>query len=327
METKHMKHLVLAVACATGLGAATQATAQAWPAKPIRLVVPFPPGGGMDVLARSFGPGLSAALGQPVVIENRPSAGGVVGAETVARSAPDGYTIGISGSFHTVGSLLYRKLPYRIDGDFAPITMIADGDFVLYVQASLPVRTLADLVAHAKAQPGKLNYGSGGVGHPYHLAMEMLQSRAGVKLFHVPYKGMGPVIQDFMGGRIDAMFYSPSGQFRDQVASGKIRAIAISSDQRHPRFPDVGTFAEQGVSGFKPASHVGIWGPAGLPRPIVERLAAEFAKVTQTTEAVAAYDNLQFVRTALGPDEYAAWIRNELTTWRPLVQSLGIVLD
>lgn len=326
MQRSTMGRAALAL-ISTLLCGAQFALAQSYPAKPIRLVVPFPPGGGMDVLARSFGPGLTAALGQPVVIDNRPSAGGVVGAETVARSAPDGYTLGVSGSFHTVGSLLYRKLPYQIERDFTPITMIGDSDVQLYVKADLPIRTLAELIAYAKANPGKLNYGSGGVGHPYHLSMEMFQNRAGISLFHVPYKGMNPVIQDFFGGRLDAMFYSASAQFRDQIAAGKIRAIGTSADKRHPRFPESATFDEQGVKDFRPASHIGIIGPAGMPRVIVERLTAEFSKVTLSPEVVAAYDNLQFVRMQLGPDEYATFIRKEMATWAPLVKSLNIALD
>ena len=303
------------------------AAGQSYPNKPIRLVVPFAPGGGMDVLARSFSPGLTSALGQPIVIDNRPSAGGVVGADLVAKSAPDGYTLLVTGSFHVVGSLLYKKLPYQVDRDFTPISMIADSDVVLYTQTTVPAKTLAEFIDHAKANPGKLNYGSGGVGHPYHLAMEMFQQRVGTKLFHIPYKGMNPVIQDFVGGRLDSMFYSASAQFRELITAGKVRALATSADTRHPRFPDTPTFAELGIADFKPAAHVGIVGPAGLPRPIVDRLMNEITKITGTPEAVAAYENLQFVRTQLGPDEYARLIRKELDTWGPLVRSLNIALD
>jgi tripartite-type tricarboxylate transporter receptor subunit TctC len=226
-----------------------------------------------------------------------------------------------------VGSLLYKKLPYHIERDFTRVTMFADSDVQLYVKASLPIKTLGELIEHARANPGKLNYGSGGIGHPYHLAMEMFQSRTGTQLFHVPYKGMNPVIQDFFGGRLDAMFYSPSAQFRDQISAGKIRAIGTSAGERHPRFPEAGTFSEQGVSDFKPASHVGIVGPAGMPRAIVDRLMTEFTRVTATPEASAAYDHLQFFRTQLGPDEYTTYVRKELATWEPLVRSLNIALD
>ncbi|MFN0304932.1 MAG: Bug family tripartite tricarboxylate transporter substrate binding protein, partial [Burkholderiales bacterium] len=230
---------------------------QAYPAKPIRLVVPFAPGGGMDILARSLSPGLTSVLGQPIVIDNRPSAGGIVAADAVAKSSPDGYTLLVTGSFHVAGSLLYKKLPYQVDRDFTPISMIADSDVQLYVQALVPAKTLAEFIDYAKANPGKLNYGSGGVGHPYHLAMEMFQQRTGLKLFHIPYKGMNPVIQDFMAGRLDSMFYTPSAQFRELVTAGKVRAIATSADARNPRFPETPTLTELGMAGFKPATHVG----------------------------------------------------------------------
>ena len=278
------------------IGFAGSAFAQAYPSKPIRIVVPFAPGGGMDILARSFGPGLTSALGQPIVIDNRPSAGGIVAADLVAKSPPDGYTLLVTGSFHVAGSLLYKKLPYQVDRDFTPISMIADSDVQLYVQSSVPATTLAEFIEYAKANPGKLNYGSGGVGHPYHLAMEMFQQRTGLKLFHIPYKGMNPVIQDFIAGRLDSMFYTPSAQFRELVTAGKVRAIATSADARNPRFPETPTLTEFGMTGFKPATHVGIVGPAGMPRAIVDRLMAEITRTTATPEARTAYDNLQFGR-------------------------------
>ncbi len=309
------------------VGLAQSVFGQAYPSKPIRLVVPFAPGGGMDILARSFGPGLSSALGQPIVVDNRPSAGGIVAADLVAKSAPDGYTLLVTGSFHVAGSLLYKKLPYQMDRDFTPISMIADSDVQLYVQSSVPAKTLAEFIEYTKANPGKLNYGSGGVGHPYHLAMEMFQHRMGVKLVHIPYKGMNPVIQDFVAGRLESMFYTPSAQFRDLVTAGKVRALATSAEARNLRFPETPTLTELGIPGFKPATHVGIVGPAGMPRAIVDRLMADITRTTSTPEARAAYDNLQFVRSQLGPDEYAKVIRQELDTWGPLVKSLNISLD
>ena len=318
-----MRRLALFVIAAS---LAAVAGAQAYPTKPIRLIIPFPPGGGMDTIGRAFAPVLSTALGQPIVVENRPSASGIVAADLIAKSPPDGYTIGLSGSFHVAGSLLYKKLPYDIVRDFTQIAMIGDSDVVLYVRSQMPA-SLAEFIAHAKANPGKLNYGSGGVGHPYHLAMEMFQRRVGAELFHVPYKGMNPVIQDFFGGRLDAMFYSASGQFRDQINQGRIRALGTSAEKRHARLPEAAPFAEHGIGDFKPATHLGIIGPAGLPRAITERLAAEIATVTASPEAVAAYDNLQFVRVHLGPDDYAKFVRAELATWAPLVRSLNITLD
>lgn len=323
----HRARSLRAIVALLMVGLAQTALGQAYPSKPIRLVVPFAPGGGMDILARALSPGLISALGQPIVVDNRPSAGGIVAADLVAKSAPDGYTLLVAGSFHVAGSLLYKKLPYQMDKDFTPISMIADSDAQLYVQTAVPAKTLAEFIEYTKANPGKLNYGSGGVGHPYHLAMEMFQHRMGVKLVHIPYKGMNPVIQDFVAGRLESMFYTPSAQFRDLVTAGKVRALATSADTRNPRFPETPTLTELGMPGFKPATHVGIVGPAGMPRAIVDRLMAEITRTTATPEARAAYDNLQFVRSQLGPDEYAKVIRQELDTWGPLVKSLNIALD
>jgi tripartite-type tricarboxylate transporter receptor subunit TctC len=323
----HNLRFICGIVALLAIALAGHAFAQTYPSKPIRLVVPFAPGGGMDILARALGPGFTSGLGQPIIIDNRPSAGGIVAADTVAKAAPDGYTLLVTGSFHVAGSLLYKKLPYQVDRDFTPISMIADSDVQLYVQSSVPAKTLAEFIEYAKANPGKLNYGSGGVGHPYHLAMEMFQHKAGLKLFHIPYKGMNPVIQDFMAGRLDSMFYTPSSQFRELVTAGKVRAIATSADVRNPRFPETPTLTELGMPSFKPATHVGIVGPAGMPRAIVDRLMAEITRTTSTPEAKAAYDNLQFARSQLGPDDYAKVIRQELDTWAPLIKPLNIALD
>ena len=303
------------------------AHAQGWPSRPIRLMVPFAPGGGADVLARVLAPRLSSSLGQPVVVENRPASGGVVAAMELARAAPDGYTITIGGSWLVVGSLLYRNLSYHPERDFTPVSMFADSDVQLYVQASVPATSLREFIDYAKANPGKLNYGSAGIGHPFHLAMEMFKSRAGIDLVHVPYKGMGPAIQDFIAGRLESMFYLATAQMGELAKAGKIRPLAITSSKRNPAFPEVPTFAELGMADFKPAANFSLIGPAGMPRTIVERLHRELAAASLQPEVVATYDKLQFVRTDLGPDEYAAVLRNELAVWAPLVKSLSIALD
>ena len=309
------------------IAAAQAAHAQTWPAKPFRFVVPFAPGGGADLVARVIAPRMAASLGQPVLVENRPANGGVIGSTEVARAAPDGYTFSIGGSWLVLGSLLYRNLPYHAERSFTPIAMIADSDVVMYVQASVPAQTYQEFIDYAKANPGKLNYGSAGLGHPFNLAMEMLKSRAGINLVHIPYKGMGPVIQDFTAGRLESMFYTASAQMKALSDAGKIRALAIASSQRNAAFPQVPTFAELGLADFKPAANFSLIGPAGLPRAIVERLHREFVQASAFPEVITVYDKLQFIRTDLGPDEYAKILRDELVVWAPLVKQLNITLD
>jgi tripartite-type tricarboxylate transporter receptor subunit TctC len=314
-------------ATAAALLAAGASLAQQYPSKPIRYIVPFAPGGGIDIFSRAFAPRLSAQLGQPVVVENRPASAGIIGAEATAKSAPDGYTIMMGGSWLVVGSLMYRTLPYQVERDFTPVAMLADASIQLMTHTSVPVTTVKEFVDYSKANPGKLNYGSAGVGHPFHLAMEMFKSRTGADLVHVPYKGMNPAVQDFLGGRTQAIFYSANAQLAQMVKEGKIRVIATATERRLPNFPDVPTMDELGIRDFRPAANVAIVGPAGLPRAVVDRLHRELVAAAGTPEVGSAYEKLLFLRTLAGPDEYARIVKQELDTWGPLVKALNITLD
>jgi tripartite-type tricarboxylate transporter receptor subunit TctC len=326
LEEKTMA-LTLKALLIAALLAAGSAFAQQYPSKPIRYIVPFAPGGGIDILSRAFAPKLGAQLGQPVVVENRPASAGIVGAEATAKSAPDGYTIMTGGSWLVVGSLMYKSLPYQVDRDFTPVAMLADASIQLMTHTSIPASTVKEFVDYSKANPGKLNYGSAGVGHPFHLAMELFKSRTGADLVHVPYKGMNPAVQDFLGGRTQAIFYSANAQLAQMVKEGKIRVIATATEQRLPAFPDVPTMDEIGIRGFKPAGNLSLIAPAGLPRPVVDRLHRELVAAAGSPEVTSVYDKLLFLKTLAGPDEYAQVVRRELETWGPLVKKLNITLD
>ena len=306
---------------------AASVAAQSYPAKPLRFIVPFAPGGGIDIFSRSLAPLLQTNLGQPVVVENRPASAGIVGADAVAKSAPDGYTIMAAGSWMVVGSLLYKSLPYNVDRDFTPIALMADASIQIMIHSSVPANNFAEFIEYAKANPGKLNFGSAGVGHPFHLTMEMFKQRTGTNMVHIPYKGMNPAVQDFITGRTQVMSYSANTQLTELIKAGKLRAIATATEQRLAAFPDVPTMDELGIRNFRPAANLAMVGPAGIPRPIVDRLHAELAKATATPEMSKTLASLLFIRTMSTPDEYAKIIRNELDTWGPLIKGLNISLD
>ena len=309
------------------LMAATLVFAQGYPVKPIRFIVPFAPGGGIDTFSRAIAPQLQAGLGQPVVVENRPASAGIVGADAVAKSAPDGYTIMAAGSWMVVGSLMYKTLPYNVDRDFTPIALMADASIQIMIHSSVPANTFAEFIEHAKANPGKLNFGSAGVGHPFHLTMEMFKQRTGTNMVHIPYKGMNPAVQDFITGRTQVMSYSANAQLTELIKSGKLRAIATATEQRLAAFPDLPTMDELGIRNFRPAANLAMVGPAGIPRPIVDRLYGELVKATATPEMTKTLASLLFLRNISSPDEYAKIIRNELDTWGPLIKALNISLD
>ncbi len=300
---------------------------QTYPVKPLRIIVPFAPGGGIDGFSRGIAPQLQAGLGQPVLVENRPASAGILGTDAVAKSAPDGYTIMPGGSWMVVGSLLYKSLPYVVDRDFTPIALVADALIQIMIHASVPARNFAEFIEYAKANPGKLNFGSAGVGHPFHLTMEMFKQRTGTDMVHIPYKGMNPAVQDFVTGRTQVMSYSANTLLTELIKAGKIRAIATATPQRMPAFPEVPTMEELGIANFKPAANLAFVGPAGIPRPIVERLNAELLKASAAPEMAKIYAALLFMRTVSTPDEYAKILRAELDTWGPLVKALNISLD
>ena len=255
--------------------AAPLAMAQAWPAKPIRLMVPFPPGGSTDIVARIVAQKLAERLGQSIVIENRGGAGGTLGTAVVAKAAPDGYTLTVaSTSTHMVAPSVYAKLDYDPVKDFAPVSLMAVSPYLLVVTPSLPAKTLQELVALAKKQPGRLNYASAGVGSTTHLAMEMLKSVSGTFMLHIPYNGNGPAGTALIGGQVEVLFGSLPALL-PHAKSGRARALAVGTPRRSPSLPDVPTVAESGYRGFDASLWLAIMAPAGTPQPILDRLNRE----------------------------------------------------
>jgi len=311
-------------ALALAVQPAPPAAAQAYPARPITIVVPFAAGGGNDILARLLAQRMSAALGQPVVIENRAGAAGTVGARAVAKAPPDGYTlmVGHSGVF-AIAPSLYGNPSYDPRKDFAPVGLIASFQQVLVVHPSLPVRTIADLIARAKAEPAELTYATAGVGSGSHLSTELFAAMAGIKLTHVPYRGSGPAQSDLLGGHV-AMTITTLPPAIGPIRSGLLRAIAVTGETRSPILPDVPTVAESGVPGYAAVIHYGMVAPPGTDRAIVSRLNAELNAALASAEVRARIADDGGDPLAGTPDRQAADIDAEETKWGALVRKLGI---
>src|SRR5918999_2022972 len=299
---------------------------EAWPQRPIRFILPFPPGGGTDILGRLIAERLSANLGQPVVTENRGGAGGNVGAEAAARSASDGYTIVLVAPSLAISPSLYSKLNYDPVKDFAPISLVATVPNVMITQASLPVQSLQDFIAFARSKPGALNFGSGGAGTSNHLAGELFNIVTGVKLVHVPYKGVNLAMQDVLAGNVHLVFIGiPAAA--PHIKAGKLRALAIVAPQRSQALPEVPTVAEAGLRDFEVTTWYGVLAPAGTPRPIVTRLNSELVKVMHSPELkerLAATGTEPLTST---PDEFAAYIKREIAKWGEVVRKAGVKAD
>ena len=303
------------------------AIAQPYPSKPIRLIVPYPPGGGTDIFARIVGAKLGEALGQPLVIEQRPGAAGVIGAEVAARAAPDGYTLVIGQASNlAINPNLMSKLPYDPVRDFAPITLIAASPSLLVVHPSLPVRSVKDLVALAKSRPGAINYASAGNGTPGHLAAEYFKTVAGINLVHIPYKGATPAQNDVIAGHVSMYFSSPVAA-QPYVQSGRLRQIAVTSAARFPPLPDVPTIAEAGYRQVDMTSWWGLLAPAGVAGDIIARLHAETLKVLGAAEMKERLARQGAVVITNTPEQFAAYIKTEIANWSRIVKASGARLD
>lgn len=321
----NLSGILIAVLGACAVLAASSAVSQSYPAKPIRWIVTSTPGGAFDLISRTFMGPMSAGLGQPLVIENRPGAGGIVALEFVARAAPDGYTVLTAGISQIVlEQFFHEKLPYNTQRDFAPVGTFGELAFALHVHTSLPVKTLKQLIDYSKANPGKLYYGSAGIGHSFHLATEMLKQRTGADLTHIPYKGTAPGLKDLFVGRIQVMFYPPSSQILSQIRAGVIRPIAAASHRRLPELPDVPTFQEAGIEGYSVATWVGMLAPAGTPKDIVTRLNRELNRAADTPEAKKGYDAISMLPNTSTPEEFAQRISRDTATWGATIKALGI---
>jgi tripartite-type tricarboxylate transporter receptor subunit TctC len=313
---------VFGVACVLAQGAA----AQAFPAKPVKIVVPWTPGGGVDTLARVLQPKLSEGLGQPVVVENKPGATGAIGVDSVAKSPPDGYTliIGSPGPM-VVSAILNPKLPYQPLRDFAPVTMGVQISNILVVSPSLPVNSVADLVAMARAQPGKLTFASSGVGSSLHLAGELLKLLAKVDILHVPYKGTAPAVADVVGGQTSMLFSDPSAL--PLVKAGKLRALAQSTAKRSASMPDVPTVAESGVPGFEVINWYAFFAPAGTPEPVIARLNAELVKALNAPDIKARLVGAGQDPSPSTPQQLGTLLKDDIALWTRVVQTAKITLE
>jgi tripartite-type tricarboxylate transporter receptor subunit TctC len=301
------------------------ASAQDYPNRPITLVVPYPAGGGLDVLARMLGQKLADRLGKPVVVDNRPGAGTVIGTNSVAKAAPDGYTImlGTSTPF-AINVTLHKNLPYDPARDFTPIVLTSNAPFMFLVNPAVPVRSVSDLVKFAKERPGQLSYGSAGPGSPQHLTMELLKTMTGMNVVHVPYRGDAPALTDLVAGHIPMMFAEPTPVL-PLLREGRVRAIAVSSSTRLPPAPDVPTVAESGMAGFHMVSWQLIAAPAGTPKDIVGRLHAELKRILALPEIKNEFAATGRIEVDSPPvDELAAFMKSEIARLGAVVETAGI---
>lgn len=312
----------LALVCIGGVS-----TAQDYPNKPIRLIVPFPPGGGTDVLAREAAIKVSGNTGWNIVTENRPGSGGNIGVDTVAKAAPDGYTLVLGQTSNlAINPTLYAKLPYDPEKDLSAIGVIADAPLVIVVPATSPLKSFEDMIAAAKAKPGSLNFASSGNGTVAHLAAVQLQNAAGIQLTHVPYKGAAQASNDLIGGQID-MYLSSVPTLIGHVRNGKMRALAVTSAQRVPDMPDVPTVAERGFPGFEAVTWFGLAAPAGTPPDVVKRLNAEFNKALQTSELGTKYQEQGARVLTSSPEAFAKLIHDDRVRWGKIVKDSGAKVE
>ncbi|HTP94518.1 MAG TPA: tripartite tricarboxylate transporter substrate binding protein [Burkholderiales bacterium] len=308
------------------VGCHAAAHAQAYPVKPVRFVVPWPPGGGADTLARILQPKLAEALGQQVIIDNRPGAAGNIGAELAARSPADGYTIAFAYSgTHAINPSIYAKMPFK-ESDFAPVIWLASVPQVLVVHPSLPVKSVKDLIALAKAKPDQLSYGSSGSGAINHLAGALFTSMTGTRIVHVPYKGGGPAAVALIGGEISMIFGEPASVVQ-QIQAGRVHAIAVTSARRALAMPDLPTIAESGVPGYEVTSWNGVLAPAGTPRDVIGRLNAEFNRVISAPDMRSRMLEYGYEPVGGPPEKFGAWIHAEIVKWAPVVKAAGVKVD
>jgi tripartite-type tricarboxylate transporter receptor subunit TctC len=310
----------------TGLGTAQLASAQSYPTKPIRIIVPYAPGGSTDVLFRIFAPRLADVLGQQALIDNRPGAASTIGLDIVAKAPPDGYTIGVANIAYGANPSIYKKMPFDAEKDLAPVGLVSVVPMVLSVHPSLPVRSVKEYVVLAKSQPGSLTYGSAGNGSANHLATARFAHMAGINLQHVPYKGGGPAVVAIVGGEISTLFATIPSAIQ-HFKSGRLRPLGVSSAKRNAALPELPTVAEAGVPGYEAIEWQGVMVPTGTPRDVISKLNQAFARVVampDVKERVAALGSDLVTGT---PEEFDAFVKRELTVWSKVVKDVGIKID
>jgi tripartite-type tricarboxylate transporter receptor subunit TctC len=322
-----MRYLRLAILFATALFA-TFPHAQSYPAKPVRWIVPSAASGAFDNATRALAPVLSAQIGQPLIVENRGGSAGVAGMEQAARAAPDGYTLLTAGGSQMVfNKYFYPKLPYDPIKDFVPITLIADLPIALWVHASVPPRNMKELVAYAKANPGKLNYGTAGVGHVFHLVTETFAQQAGIDLVHVPYKGIAPAMLEFAAGRIQLIFSATSAHINNLAKAGKAFPVVGGVEKRMQHLPDIPSFTELGYTNMDAPNWIGLVAPTGLAPEIVSRWNRETVRALASPEVLKVYEAQSYLPVTTSPEQFAKQLAREHAVWGAMIKKLGITLE
>ena len=317
--------LLFAVAAAL-FSTAPVGAQQQYPVKPLRLIVPFPPGGNTSLIGRMLSQKLAEPLGQQIVVDNRGGAGSPIGAALAAKAPPDGYTLFLASQANAISASLYSNLSFDLVRDFAPVTMLAISKHVLVVHPSLPVRSLKELIAFARARPGSLMFSSSGSGSSSHLAPELFASMAGIKMLHVPYKGGGPAIIAALTGEVSLMFSSLAPAI-PHIKEGKLRALGIGSTQRSPLLPDVPTVSEAGLPGYDVSTWYGLVAPAGVPKEIIARLLAETVRVLERPDVKQWLHASAYEPRTSTPEEYAAFTRREVEKWAKVIKAAGVRVD
>ncbi|MGZ8269127.1 MAG: Bug family tripartite tricarboxylate transporter substrate binding protein [Burkholderiales bacterium] len=323
MHTKALVKCALLAACFASAGPAHAQSKDPWPARPVRIVVPQAPGASTDLTARLIAQKLSPALGQPVIVENRPGAGSIVGTELVAKATPDGHTLLVVASSIMLTPILNKNLPYDLNRDLVPITQLSSFPNILVVHPAVPAKTVRELIALLKSKPGALNYGSAGTATGTHLSAELFKSMTGTDMVHVPYKGGGAAVPALLGGQVQLMFASIVSAL-PQVRAGKLRALGVTSPRRSPSAPDVPTIAEAGVPGYEYTTWYGVFGPRGLGKPIVSQLNAAVAKVLATPEVSQRLMTSGAEPAPSSPEELTQYMRAESARWAKIIKAAGI---
>ncbi len=318
-----LRSLLLAAMCCL-LAASVQA--QPYPSKPVRVVVPYPPGGPTDIVARVLFQQVAESTGQQFVIDNRAGAGGNIGAEHVAKSPADGYTVLIGTTAHAINMSLFKSLNYDVQKDLAPVSLLTQGPLVLVTHPQFPANSVKELIDMAKAKPGSLNFASSGNGQSTHLSSELFNSLAGTKMVHVPYKGSAPALSDLMTGQVGIMFDTTLSAM-PFVRAGKLKALGVTSPQRTPAAPDVPTIAESGVPGYEVFAWNGVFVPAGTPKPIVAQLNEEIRKAMQLPQVRDKFSAQGFAASWNTPDQFGVFVRNEVDKWARTIKASGATLD
>lgn len=321
LQAAKLACLGLGLACAV-----PPALAQDYPTRPVKIVVPFAPGGSADVFGRVLAQRLGDAMGQSFIVENKPGGGSVIGSDSVAKAAPDGYTLLVMSNTHTVNESLIPNKPFKLMRDFVPVAPINYSDLVLVAKAGLPASNVKELIAAAKARPGGMSYASSGPGTPYHMAGELFKAMAGVSIVHIPYRGSAGARTDVLGGQLEMMF-DAIPTMSEQIKAGKVKAIATTGKQRSPVLPGVPTVDESGVPGYEATIWLGVVAPAGTPRAIVDKLNAEIAKITGNPEVRKAWTAQGTTAMTMGVDEFTRYMADDIKKWERIVKISGATVN